>query len=188
LTLANQYIGQLDEATANALFCNVGTLISFQVSASDTERLALQLGYDLGPPDLMRFAPLPGLCSLGRQRHTKPPVFDADNAPGNDRRGRSVGNHPSHPGSGMLALLRRWSMQLLRPWPPDMRMAPANRTGNTDPGDPPQSSGQAVGLPSMRFPQVRQLFPDIVAADILALSEVWCLRCLKMITTSLSYG
>ena len=54
LTLANQYIGQLDEATADALFGNVGTLISFQVGASDAEPLALQFGGDLAPPDLMR--------------------------------------------------------------------------------------------------------------------------------------
>src|SRR5258706_3145686 len=33
LTLANQYLGQLDEQTALALFGNVGTLVSFQVGA-----------------------------------------------------------------------------------------------------------------------------------------------------------
>lgn len=54
LTVANQYLGQLDEATANALFGNVGTLISFQVGASDAEPLALQFGGDLTPPDLLR--------------------------------------------------------------------------------------------------------------------------------------
>lgn len=44
LTLANQYLGQLDEATAKALFGNVGTLVSFQVGADDSEQLALQFG------------------------------------------------------------------------------------------------------------------------------------------------
>src|SRR5205807_10243420 len=42
LTLANQYLAQLDEQTAAALFGNVGTLISFQVGASDAEPLSLQ--------------------------------------------------------------------------------------------------------------------------------------------------
>ena len=54
LTLANQYLAQLDEETAAAVFGNVGTLVSFQVGASDAEPLALQLGSDLTPEDLLR--------------------------------------------------------------------------------------------------------------------------------------
>jgi len=54
LTLANQYLGQLDEATRQALFGNVGTLISFQVGADDAEPLATQFGGDLTPQDLLR--------------------------------------------------------------------------------------------------------------------------------------
>src|SRR5438105_6925835 len=54
LTLANQYLAQLDEQTAAALFGNVGTLISFQVGASDAEPLATQFGSDLTPQDLLR--------------------------------------------------------------------------------------------------------------------------------------
>jgi len=54
LTLANQYLGQLDEATAQALFGNVGTLVSFQVGADDAEPLTTQFGGDLVPQDLLR--------------------------------------------------------------------------------------------------------------------------------------
>lgn len=54
LTLANQYLGQLDEATSRALFGNVGTLVSFQVGADDAEPLATQFGGDLTAQDLMR--------------------------------------------------------------------------------------------------------------------------------------
>lgn len=54
LTLANQYLSQLDEATADALFGNVGTLVSFQVGANDAETLAMQLGGDLVPQDLLQ--------------------------------------------------------------------------------------------------------------------------------------
>src|SRR5205807_376280 len=54
LTLAHQYLGQLDEATADALFGNVGTLVSFQVGANDAEPLALQLGGELTAQDLLR--------------------------------------------------------------------------------------------------------------------------------------
>lgn len=54
LTLANQYLGQLDEQTAQALFGNVGTLVSFQVGAADAEPLATEFGGDLTAPDLLR--------------------------------------------------------------------------------------------------------------------------------------
>jgi len=40
LTIANQYIGQLDEQIRDAVFGNVGTLISFRVGAQEAEYLA----------------------------------------------------------------------------------------------------------------------------------------------------
>ena len=54
LTVANQYLDQLDEETAAALFGNVGTLVSFQVGPSDAEALATQFGPELSPHDLLR--------------------------------------------------------------------------------------------------------------------------------------
>ena len=59
LTIANQYLAQMDEATAAAVFGNVGSLLVFQVGAQDAEVLAEQLGGDATPRDLMalpRFA------------------------------------------------------------------------------------------------------------------------------------
>ena len=53
LTIANQYLAQMDEATLEAVFGNVGSLQVFQVGASDAERLADQLGGDVTPRDLM---------------------------------------------------------------------------------------------------------------------------------------
>jgi hypothetical protein len=54
LTIENKYLAKLDEATAAAVFGNVGTLLCFQVGANDAEALAEQLGGDLAPADLMR--------------------------------------------------------------------------------------------------------------------------------------
>jgi len=54
LILANQYLGQLDEETLLAMWGNCGSLISFQVGASDAEPLALQFGGDLVTQDLLR--------------------------------------------------------------------------------------------------------------------------------------
>ena len=43
----------MDEATADAVFGNVGSLLVFQVGATDAEPLAEQLGGDVTPQDLM---------------------------------------------------------------------------------------------------------------------------------------
>jgi DNA helicase HerA-like ATPase len=53
LILANQYLAQMEEATAAAVFGNVGSLLVFQVGATDAEPLAEQLGGDVTPQDLM---------------------------------------------------------------------------------------------------------------------------------------
>ncbi len=44
LIVANQYLTQLDEPTANAVFGNVGSIVTFQVGSDDAQRLAEQLG------------------------------------------------------------------------------------------------------------------------------------------------
>jgi len=44
LTLAHQYLGQLDEKICNAIFGNVGTLLSFRVSEADASILERQFG------------------------------------------------------------------------------------------------------------------------------------------------
>ena len=51
LTLATQYLAQMDEATAAAVFGNVGSLFVFQVGAADAEALADQLGGGVTPQD-----------------------------------------------------------------------------------------------------------------------------------------
>jgi hypothetical protein len=54
LTLANQYLAQLEDSTLHALFGNVGSLLTFQVGAKDAEILTEQLGGDLTAQDLLR--------------------------------------------------------------------------------------------------------------------------------------
>jgi hypothetical protein len=53
LTVATQFIEQLDEPTRDSLWGNVGTTIAFQSSQRDAEILAEQLGGDLLPADLL---------------------------------------------------------------------------------------------------------------------------------------
>jgi hypothetical protein len=44
LTVAHQYLAQLSPEVANAVFGNVGSIISFRVSNADAERLAAEIG------------------------------------------------------------------------------------------------------------------------------------------------
>jgi len=56
LTLAHQYISQLDEKIRESAFGNVGTLVSFRVSSQDAEYLAKYMTPVFGAPDLMNIA------------------------------------------------------------------------------------------------------------------------------------
>ncbi len=54
LTVANQYIGQMSETVRNAVFGNVGTMISFRVSADDAPMLSKQFEPQFEPSDLLQ--------------------------------------------------------------------------------------------------------------------------------------
>ncbi len=53
LTGAQQYLDQVDPALMAAMFGNVSTLVSFQLSFDDAEVMANQLGEPLNPADLI---------------------------------------------------------------------------------------------------------------------------------------
>lgn len=53
LTLANQYLAQLEDAILDAVFGNVGSLLCFQIGARDAETLSEQFGEEVTPQDLM---------------------------------------------------------------------------------------------------------------------------------------
>ena len=54
LTVANQYISQMSETVRDAVFGNVGTMISFRVSADDAPILAKQFEPQFEPADLLQ--------------------------------------------------------------------------------------------------------------------------------------
>ena len=56
LTVANQFIGQLDEPIKNAVFGNVGTSIMFRVGADDAEFLEKQVAPSFTKNDLLNLA------------------------------------------------------------------------------------------------------------------------------------
>ena len=53
LTVANQFIGQMDEEVKNAIFGNVGTLISFRVGVTDSNYLQHEFQPTFGETDLI---------------------------------------------------------------------------------------------------------------------------------------
>jgi Predicted ATPase len=53
LTVANQYVSQMDETVRDAVFGNVGTMISMRVSAEDSPLLAKQFEPQFEPGDLL---------------------------------------------------------------------------------------------------------------------------------------
>ncbi len=56
LTVANQYISQMEDTVRNAVFGNVGTTISFRVSADDAPLLGKQFAPQFVPEDLLQMA------------------------------------------------------------------------------------------------------------------------------------
>ncbi len=68
LTVANQYMAQLDEEISDAIFGNVGTLISFLVGAQDAQILQREFGDQFTENDLVemgRYRVLTKLCIDG---------------------------------------------------------------------------------------------------------------------------
>lgn len=54
LTVANQYISQMEQTVRDAVFGNVGTMISFRVSADDAPMLSKQFEPQFEPGDLLQ--------------------------------------------------------------------------------------------------------------------------------------
>lgn len=56
LTVANQYVSQMDDTVRDAVFGNVGTMITFRVSADDAPILAKPFAPQFDPEDLLQMA------------------------------------------------------------------------------------------------------------------------------------
>ena len=80
LTLANQYIEQLDEDVSKAIFGNVGTLISFVVGARDARPLSLEFGEIYTEKDLVSLGKFETVLKLSVDGQTSEP-FPATTLP-----------------------------------------------------------------------------------------------------------
>ena len=66
LTIAHQYLKQLDETTSDAVFGNVGSIVAFQVGADDAEPLAEQLSKHPGQLKSQDLTNLPRYTAYAR--------------------------------------------------------------------------------------------------------------------------
>jgi hypothetical protein len=95
LTVANQYISQMNETVRDAVFGNVGTMISFRVSADDAPILAKQFEPQFEPTDLLQMHNRNFVINMVIQGE-KAPAFNARTLtlpiPQTDNTGRIIEN------------------------------------------------------------------------------------------------
>ena len=73
LTLANQYIGQIDEEVQKAIFGNAGSLVSFCVGAADARMLAKEFGDKYKEDELVGLGNYQIVLKLSIDNHTSTP-------------------------------------------------------------------------------------------------------------------
>lgn len=73
LTLANQYIGQIDEDVQKAIFGNTGSLASFGVGATDAEILSREFGRKYKDEELVALGNYQIILKLSIDNHTSLP-------------------------------------------------------------------------------------------------------------------
>ena len=66
LTIAHQYLKQLDDHTASAVFGNVGSIVSFQIGSDDAEQVAQQLSKHAGQLKTQDLTNLPKYTAYAR--------------------------------------------------------------------------------------------------------------------------
>lgn len=80
LTLANQYIGQIDEEVQKAIFGNAGSIVSFGVGATDARLLSREFGEKYEEGELVSLGNYQVILKLAIDNHTSQP-FSATTLP-----------------------------------------------------------------------------------------------------------
>lgn len=80
LTLANQYIGQIDEDVQKAIFGNTGSLVSFSVGATDARILSKEFGLKYKEEELVGLGNYQTVLKVSIDNHTSTP-FSATTLP-----------------------------------------------------------------------------------------------------------
>lgn len=80
LTLANQYVGQIDEDVQKAIFGNAGSILSFGIGAGDARLLAKEFGLKYKEEELVGLGNYQTVLKLSIDNHTSTP-FSATTLP-----------------------------------------------------------------------------------------------------------
>jgi hypothetical protein len=73
LTLANQYVGQIDEEVQKAIFGNAGSMMSFGIGADDARLLSREFGEKYMPEELVGLGNYQTVMKLSIDNHTSTP-------------------------------------------------------------------------------------------------------------------
>jgi hypothetical protein len=130
LTVANQYISQMSENVRDAVFGNVGTMISFRVSADDAPILAKQFEPQFEPNDLLQMHNRHFIINMVINGE-KAPAFSATTLtlppPQIDNTGRII-EHTRRIYSRTRADIEQEISAAIRPAAPVQQQAPQSRT------------------------------------------------------------
>lgn len=130
LTVANQYISQMSDNVRDAVFGNVGTMISFRVSADDAPILAKQFEPQFEPNDLLQMHNRHFIINMVINGE-KAPAFSATTLtlppPQIDNTGRII-EHTRRVYSRSRADIEQEISAAIRPAAPAQQQAPQSRT------------------------------------------------------------
>ena len=118
LTVANQYISQMSDTVRDAVFGNVGTMISFRVSADDSPILAKQFEPQFEPNDLLQMHNRNFIINMVINGE-KAPAFSAKTlnlpAPQDDNTGRIIENTRNNYGQAREMIEKSINERILPP-------------------------------------------------------------------------
>jgi len=75
LIVANQYMAQLDKSIQDAIFGNVGSMMSFVVGNQDAYVLSKEFGPNFPPEDLIKIGKYQIICKLSIDSETTQPFY-----------------------------------------------------------------------------------------------------------------
>ena len=158
LTVANQYVSQMPEEVRDAVFGNVGSMVTFRVGADDAQYLSKYFEPTFEPIDLVNLDKRNIYVSMSINGQTSIP-FSAQSLnmpPPSDDHTAAIIEHSRH----HYSIPRTEVEQIIGEWaaPPDPRDA-ANRSDDSSNSRP--AYGQANSQTAPRETQARQNKPEL---------------------------
>jgi CxxC-x17-CxxC domain-containing protein len=183
LTIAHQYITQMEEPVRDAVFGNAGTLVSFRVGAADAEFLENEFAPQFTQTDLVNLDKfnayiklmISGITSKPFSMQTIPPAAAAGDKATRETVIRVSRERYAHRREIVEGKIARWSGVVFstaaaggqsRPSPDSGRKAPGSRSGQPSLPAPDQAERQLEEMAPISPPQEKEEITDL--AGVLA--------------------